>query len=170
MRAFHTILDSDNNRIGFANKKRGFGAEIVGEGAYGKARPWYRFGKEDEPMVIPVEPVTPVPVANDTSSNSTETNKTDLVPTDPDAGIIKDDVPLEHRVNPVVPDGNHEKSNGSHSKDLLIVTIALVILLIIMLILMYKILKKRQQRQAEESTFDDEIDPPLLHQEQQRSD
>ena len=35
IRAFHQIFDYDDNKIGFANKVRNFGAEIVGDGAPG---------------------------------------------------------------------------------------------------------------------------------------
>jgi hypothetical protein len=33
--AFHIILDFESNRVGFANKLRGFGQAITGEGAPG---------------------------------------------------------------------------------------------------------------------------------------
>lgn len=53
MRAFHFIVDYENNKIGFANKRRNFGSEIVGYNAPGNPRPWYVFGKEDAPIVVP---------------------------------------------------------------------------------------------------------------------
>jgi hypothetical protein len=41
LRAFHTIVNYENNKIGFANKRKNFGSEIVGESAPGNPRPWY---------------------------------------------------------------------------------------------------------------------------------
>jgi len=44
MRAFHQIFNYEYNKIGFANKLRDFGAEIVGVGAPGPKQPWYNPG------------------------------------------------------------------------------------------------------------------------------
>lgn len=39
LRAFMVLLDMDKNRVGLANKNNNYGAEILGEGAPGPARP-----------------------------------------------------------------------------------------------------------------------------------
>lgn len=98
LRAFHIIVNYENNKIGFANKRRNFGAEIVGQSAPGNPRPWYNFGKEDAPAVIikpdpvPVKPSTddtkPVTPVNPSSNTSSSTNTTI---DDDNTGIITDD-------------------------------------------------------------------------------
>jgi hypothetical protein len=44
LRAFMVLLDMDKNRVGFANKVKNYGAEILGEGAPGPSRPKNLFG------------------------------------------------------------------------------------------------------------------------------
>lgn len=112
LRAFHIMLDYSGNRVGFANKIRNFGAEIVGDNAPGNPRPWYKVGKEDgyqEPIVVPVDNNTSTTPGDDGGKNSTtapdsgttNSSSTPVVtppknsssPTDVDQGIDPDDKP-----------------------------------------------------------------------------
>jgi|DEB0MinimDraft_12_1074336.scaffolds.fasta_scaffold73330_1 hypothetical protein len=59
LRAFQLVFSYEHNSIGFGNKVRDFGAEIVGVGAPGPEQPWYVPGKEDEKPKPPPPPPTP---------------------------------------------------------------------------------------------------------------
>lgn len=147
MRAFHIIVDYDDNKIGFANKVRHFGAEIVGDQAPGNPRPWYTFGKEDAPQIVipvmPVEPVEPVTPQNTTTQNTTAQNTTEpttnttVTPTNPDTGIIPDDKPPEHVNTPIYPIPSKPTQPKSTSTDILIGTIAVIVLVGVVLMVLY---------------------------------
>jgi hypothetical protein len=167
LRAFHIIVDYDDNRIGFANKRLNFGSEIVGERAPGNPRPWYRFSKEDEPLKVPqleLKP-DPTPLKNDTTAPATPTSISTSKPSTDDQykGIIQDDKPLKPKNKGQWIPKPSQPSGDEASKDFMMVGFSIFIILLVMMVLVFFIHKKRKARLNAGSTFDDNFDPPLLH-------
>ena len=91
IRAFMVILDFHQNRIGFANKVKNYGAEITGPGA-----PSGQSIQPDNPTPVdpnPVQPVDPNPEQPD-----------DPTPADPVGPITPDD--------PAIPDDHNDGGNA----------------------------------------------------------
>lgn len=148
LRAFMVLLDMDKNRVGFANKINNYGAEILGEGAPGPARPKNEHGldrKED-------------PEDDDVHDNTGDQTGTDVPVDDPEGddglGKIIDDARKEHS----------RQTKGDNKTSVIVFVI--VVLLVMAFIIVKCIVQKRKKEEDQESTFSQTTKEDLVrHQE-----
>lgn len=121
LRAFMILLDTERNKIGFANKINNFGAEILGEGAPGPARPKNDHSEKHDDETIP------------------DDNKPEIIDDDEKDAQTDQEIPSPDDTNP---------SNPSSQNQLKLIVISAIglITLIIAFCIIKCILKKRKEK------------------------